>query len=76
MKVKTIVAVMFNEIPDPTKRLICGVLRQAVHDYQHPTNPKRALDASVFLLEDAKEWAGFCGLKVDQSYWEALIARL
>jgi len=64
------------EIIDPKKRLICGILKQAVFDYQHPKqNPQGALDASIFLL-DAREWAVVCGLKVDESRWEKLIASL
>ena len=75
-RVKKLLAPL-DEIVDPEKRLICGVLKQAVFDYQHPKrNPQNAINASVFLLEDGQTWAQCCGLVVDQSRWEKLIALL
>ena len=65
-----------EEIVYPEKRLLIGIVRQAVYDFQHPEiDPLYALDASVFLLH-SRELASVCGWFADELQWERIIARL
>jgi hypothetical protein len=63
-------------VNDPWRHLAAAILLKAVKDYRRRSNPRAALDASVFLIVAGAEYAQAAGFDLTPEGWEVLIAKI
>lgn len=62
---------------DPYRAIAAACILQAVRDMKlYRKNPKRALEASVFLVTEGEEFANMGGLAVSERSWEGCLVKI
>jgi hypothetical protein len=62
---------------DPWAHLAAAVLLQAIRDFQQSKDTLSMLGASLFLIENGRDYAGALGFEIEPAErWEVLIANL